>query len=965
MLSSLSMFAQQTLTGIVRDLTAGENLPGVNVVVKGTTNGTSTDFDGKFQLKNIKTGDVLVFSYLGYLNKEVTIDINFNITVNLTEDSQKLDEVVIIGYGTTTLKDATGSVEAITAKDFTKGNIVTPENLLSGRVAGVNITTSGAPGSGSQITIRGGSSLGASNAPLIVIDGLPIDNNGTAGSRGILANINPNDIESFSILKDASATAIYGSRASNGVIIIVTKKGKNEFTLDYDTQYSFGKVTDRVDVFSADEYRAFVNSQPISGTTLDTSLLGTANTNWQDEILQSTLSTQHNFTVKGSILNKIPTRVSLGFSNQEGAILTSQFNRVNFSLAMNPTFFKDHLKIGLNYNRAHEDSRFAAGGIGAALRYDPTHPVRVPGTPYGGYYQHYTTTTDGFVLSNGTTNPVASILQSTNTGNVFRQYGNLNLDYKFHFLPELKAVLNLGFDKTEGTYNNVSSLYGPRSWNTDVNGNDSSGSQNRENKLLDGYLNYTKTFNDIKTDLTAGYSYQKFTNAGFNGRNLRDPNGISDAYAATDVVLIGYFGRANFTFLEKYLLTLSYRRDGTSRFSEENRWGNFPAAAFAWRISDEDFLKDSKVISELKLRASYGITGQQDIPNNEIYLSTYRFGNTNSRYIFGGNPIQSTIPQAINPDIKWEETATLEFGLDYGLFDNKFTGSIGVFQKNSTDLLFNAPVADGSNFTNSIVQNIGELEVKGLEFTLNTDIIKNDDTNWNLNFNATYLDRKIKKLALGQDVTTGGVAGGTGNTVQLFREGFAPNSFYVYKQLYDTAGNPIEGAYLDRTGDGIINGEDRYLKESPGADVTLGMQSSFSYKNFDIAFNLRASIGNYNYNNVNSSQAQLSLLQDNAVLGNIPTSVLDTNFKVTSDVILSDMYIENASFLKMDNITLGYTFDRPFKAFTTNSVRLWAGVQNVFTLTNYSGLDPEVFNGIDNLIFPRSRTFLLGANIKF
>lgn len=964
MLSSISMLAQQTLNGVVKDLATGDIIPGVNVVVKGSAKGTSSDFDGKFKLQNIKKGDIVLFSFVGYSEKEITIDTNFNLSVLLSEDAQKLEEVVIIGYGNTTIKDATGSVEAITSEDFTKGNIVTPENLLSGRVAGVNITTSGAPGSGSQITIRGGSSISASNAPLIIIDGLPIDNNSTAGSRGILANINPSDIESFSVLKDASATSIYGSRASNGVIIIVTKKGKKEYTLDYDMQYSFGQVTNRVDVFDADAYRAFVNSQPISGTTLDTSLLGSANTNWQDEVLQATTSSQHNLTAKGAIFGSIPTRLSLGFSSQQGAILTSQFDRANISYAMNPSLFKDHLKISLNYNRAFEDSRFAAGGMGAALRYDPTQPVRAVG-PYGGFYQHYTNTNDGFVLANGTTNPVASLLQSNNTGKVFRQYGNLKFDYKFHFLPELKAVINLGFDSTEGDYNNISSLDGPRSWNTAVNGNESSGTQNRENQLLDGYLNYNKTFNKIKTDLTAGYSYQKFKNSGFNGSNLRDPNGVSDSYAATDVVLIGFFGRANFTFLDKYLLTLSYRRDGTSRFSQENRWGNFPAAALAWRISDEDFLKDSKVFSDLKLRASYGITGQQDIPSNEIYLSTYRFGNTNSQYIFGGNPIQSTLPQAINPNIKWEETATLEFGLDYGLFDNKVTGTIGAFQKNSTDLLFNAPVADGSNFTNSIVQNIGELEIKGLEFSVNTDLIKGDEINWNVNFNATYLDRKIKKLALGQDVATGGISGGTGNTVQLFREGFAPNSFYVYKQLYDTAGKPIEGAYLDRTGDGIINGEDRYLKENPSADVTLGMQSSFNYKNFDIAFNLRASLGNYNYNNVNSSQAQLSLLQDNAVLGNIPTAVLDTNFKVTSDVILSDMYIENASFLKMDNITLGYTINNPIKAFGTNSIRFWGGVQNVFTITNYSGLDPEVFNGIDNLIFPRSRTFLVGANIKF
>jgi len=962
---SFTMFAQQTLKGVVKDKTTGEGLPGVTVVVKGTNNGTSTDFDGNFELKNVKSGDTVVVTYLGFKEQEVTIGTNFNITIQLEESTERLDEIVVVGYGTTTIKDATGSVEAITSKDFNKGNIVTPENLLSGRVAGVTITTSGAPGSGSQIRIRGGSSINASNNPLIVIDGLPIDSNGVSGSRGILANINPNDIESFSILKDASATAIYGSRASNGVIIITTKKGKSEFTLDYDVQYSFGEVVDRIDVFTASQFTSLINSQPINNTTIDTSLLGNANTDWQDEILRSTYSTQHNLTAKGSLFNKIPTRLTFGFSNQEGAILTSEFERKNVAISMNPSFFEDHLKISLNYNRAFEDSRFAAAGVGAALRYDPTQPVYDTTSPFDGFYQHYTNTVNGIVLSNGGTNPVASLLQNNNTGKVFRQYGNLKFDYKFHFLPELTAVVNVGFDRFKGMYNNVSSLNSPASYNAAFVGNESFGDQLRQNKLLDGYLNFKKDFKNVKTDFTAGYSYQEFKDAGFNSGNIRNPNNSSDTFAATDVVLIGFFGRANFSFFEKYLLTLSYRRDGTSRFSSENRWGNFPAAAVAWQVSDEDFLKDSKIISSLKLRASYGITGQQDIPNNEIYLSTYRFGNPGSQFLFDGNPIQSTIPQATNPDIRWEETATVEFGVDYGLFDNKFTGSFGVFQKNSTDLLFNAPVADGSNFTNSITQNIGELQIRGLEFTLNADIISKEDMNWNVNFNATLLDREIKELALNQDVTTGGVAGGTGNTVQLLREGFAPNSFYVYKQLYDSAGSPIEGAYADLDGNGIINGEDRYLKEDPSADVTLGFQSSFNYKKFDLAFNMRASIGNYVYNNVNSSLGQYSLLQDQSVLGNIPTSVTNTNFQVTSDVILSDIYIENASFLKMDNITLGYTFDRPIKKFSKNSIRLWAGVQNVFTITNYSGLDPEVFNGIDNLIFPRSRTFLLGANIKF
>ncbi len=960
--TSFTMFAQQTVKGVVKEKTTGSGLPGVSIVVKGTSKGTSTDFDGNFQLTNVKTGDVLVFSFLGYQNKEVTLASNFNLTVELEEETAKLDEVVIIGYGTTTVKDATGSVEAITAKDFTKGNIVTPENLLSGRVAGVSITTGGAPGSGSAIRIRGGSSINASNDPLIIIDGLPIDNNSTSGSRGILANINPNDIESFSVLKDASSTAIYGSRASNGVIIITTKKGRTQYSLNYDVQYSLGSVNDRINVFNADQFRSLVNSQPVNGVTLNTNLLGNANTDWQDEVLRNTLSSQHNLTARGALFERIPTRLTVNFSEIEGSLLTSKFNRRNFSLAMSPTFFDDHLKVNLNYNRAFEISRFAdKGQLGAALRYDPTQPVYDASSPFGGFYQHLVNGEP----ANGTQNPVAALLQNNITGFVFRQYGNLKFDYKFHFLPELKAVVNLGYDKIEATTTNVTPENVPHPSNAIFVGNNSEGAQNRKNTLLDGYLNYTKKFENFKTDVTAGYSYQKFENSGSNTGNRKNPNNFSTTFADPDVVLIGFFTRANFSFLDKYLLTLNFRRDGSSRFNEANRWGNFPGAAIAWNMSNEDFLQDSNIISNLKLRASFGVTGQQDVTQRDIFLERYRFGNQNSQYLFGGVPIKSTIPSEINPNLKWEETTTLEVGVDYGLFDNKISGTLGVFKKNSTDLLFEAAVADGSNFTNRIIQNIGELEIKGLEFSANVDAINTDDFNWDFNFNATFLDRKIKELALGQDVTTGGIAGGTGNYIQLFREGYAPNSYYVFKQLYDSAGKPIEGAYVDTNGDNVINDDDRYLKGSPNPDVILGFQSNFSYKKFDLSFNLRANIGNYNYNNVNSSRSQYALLQDNSVLGNIPTSVGSTGFQNTSDVIISDIYIENASFLKMDNITLGYTIDRPFKDFPNSSVRLWSGVQNVFTWTNYSGLDPEVFNGIDNLIYPRARTILFGANIKF
>ncbi len=633
---------------------------------------------------------------------------------------------------------------------------------------------------------------------------------------------------------------------------------------------------------------------------------------------------------------------------------------------MNPSFFDDHLKVSLNYNRAFVNERFGdAGQINAALRYDPTQPVYDPNSPFGGFYQHFIRNAQGIVVQNGTRNPVAALLQNENRSQRFRQFGNLKLDYNLHFLPEVTASVSAGFDKNESTGTGFSTLNVPVSFNDEVIGNDSEGTGRGLNENFNFTLNYVNTFNKFKTDVLLGYDYQSFEGSGTSSGNRRDPNSFPTTSAATPVVLIGFLARANVTFNEKYLLTLNYRRDGTSRFGPENRWGNFGGAALAWRISDEKFLKDNKTISELKLRASYGVNGQQDGIAGDLYLDRYRFGNQDSQYIFGGVPIQSTIPSE-RSNLKWEETATVEIGVDYGLFDNRITGSINAFQKNSTDLLSDAPVADGSNFTNRVLQNIGDLQVNGLEFSLNADVVRTEDLNWSFNFNATYLDREIKELALGQDITTGGISGGTGNFIQLFREGFAPNSFYVFKQLYDTAGNPIEGAYADLNGDGIINTQDRYLKGNPQADFTFGFQSNFNYKNFDLAFNLRASVGNYVYNNVNSSLAQYDLLQDNAVLGNIPTSVLNTNFNSTSDVIISDIYLENASFLRMDNITLGYTFDRPIKKFASNSIRLWAGMQNVFTVTNYSGLDPELAgNGIDNTNYPRPRTILVGANIKF
>lgn len=953
--SSFTMFAQQTVKGVVKEKASGISLPGVSVMVKGTTKGSETDFDGKFTIEKVKTGDKLVFRYLGYADKEIVIGTSFNLTIELTEAAEQLNEIVVVGYGTTTVRDATGSVEAITEKEFTKGNIVTPENLISGRIAGVNITTSGAPGSGSQIRIRGGSSLNASNDPLIVIDGLPLS--------GInLSSINPNDIESFSVLKDASATAIYGSRGANGVIIITTKKGRKEYSLDYDYQMGFGEIRDRVNVFDGDAFRALIAQQQPSKV----GLLGTASTDWQDEIYQKSVSTQHNLTARGEIFGAIPTRLSVGFAGIEGNILTSQFDRATVSLSMNPSFFDNHFKVALNYNRAFENNRFAdAGQVNAALRYDPTQPVYDSRSPFGGFYQHTTGTPGSILVENGTRNPVAALLQNNNTNKVFRHYGNLKLEYNFHFLPELTVTANAGFDKSTTDGAGFSPLNSPANYTDLFVGYESAYTNEISNESFDAYFTYVNTYDKLKADVMAGYSYQSFDGSGNSTGNTRNPNDEgATSYVTTPVVLIGFLARANFTYNEKYLLTLNYRRDGTSRFGPENRWGNFGGAALGWRVSDEDFLKDSEVISELKLRASYGLNGQQDGIQGDLYLDKYRFGNQSSRYLFGGVPIQSTVPAA-RSNLKWENTATIELGVDFGLYNNKVTGSFNAFQKNSTDLLADVAVPDIANFTNRVTQNIGDLQVNGLELSLNSDIIKNDDLIWNVNFNTTYLNREIKDLGDNGDIVVGGISGGTGRTVQLFREGFAPNSFFMYKQLYDTAGQPIEGAYVDVNGDGIIGSDDLVVIGNPQADFTFGFQSSVDYKNFDLAFNLRASVGNYAYNNVNSANAQYDLLLDNAVLGNIPTSVLNTNFNTTADVIASDIYLENASFLRMDNITLGYTFDRPIKKFASNSIRLWAGMQNVFTLTKYSGLDPEVFDGIDNTIYPRPRTFLLGANIKF
>lgn len=970
-LMPILFFGQKVVVkGTVVDAVTKATLPGVTVILKNNVSSTITDVNGNYQI-NANNGDIAIFSSVGYgtIEKKITGNI---LNISLLEESKTLSEVVVIGYGSTKIKDATGSVTSVTAKDFNKGNIVTAENLLTGRVAGLSITTGGDPGAGSTIRIRGGASLGASNDPLIVINGMPVDNNSIGGSRSILSSINPNDIESFSVLKDASATAIYGSRASNGVIIITLKKGTKTFSASLDMSMSVNTLANKMDVFSGNELRELVSVQ--DPTLLP--LLGTANTDWQKEIYRSSISSNTNVSVNGMLFDKIPSRASFGRTLQNGLMLTSEFERNTGSVTLNPSLFDNHLKISVNANASLEKNRFASGQQGNAITFDPTQPVYDANSVFGGYFQYYRDNHDGVINESDLTeraplNPVAELMQRNSRSEVKRLYGNVKLDYNFHFLPELTAVLNLGMDKsTADGFTRVSDKNPLSQADGRIIGSHSEYSNEQSNYLLDGYFGYKKEFGKLNFEATAGYSYQKFTNERYNTNELLD-NGVDSAPVLNidpNLVLIGFFGRTNLSFYDKYLFTFSYRRDGTSRFSESNRWGNFPSAAFAWKVK-EDLFPESKALSNLKLRLGWGVTGQQDIgqTNLDLYMSRYSTGLPTSQYIFGGTVTPIAIPQFRNEDLKWEETTTYNAGLDFGFFNDRVTTTVEGFYKESKDLLANAAISDGSNFSNSGFQNIGNFTSKGLEFSVGADIIKNKNgLKWNVNFNSTFIKTEIKSLALGQDqlVGTTGAGAGGGTTAQIHRVGYTPFSFYVYKQIYDTNGKPIEGAYADLNGDNIINDADLYIHHNGMPTVTTGFASNINYKNIDLSFNMRASLGNYVYNGANATRAQYNLLRNSSVVSNLPTSVLETNFKSTEDVLLSDYYVENASFLKMDNVSLGYTFEDIFNS--RSSIRLSASVQNVFTITNYSGLDPEVFaNGIDNSITPRPRTFLVGANVKF
>jgi TonB-linked SusC/RagA family outer membrane protein len=959
------------ITGKVTDAADGSALVGVTIQEKGTTNGTITDGKGGFTM-TVASTSTLIASYVGYTAQEIPVDNQTSFTIALEIGDLRLNEVVVIGYGSVAKKDATGSVASVASRDFNKGSAASPQELIIGKVPGVQIVNAGGdPTAGSTIRVRGGSSMSASNDPLIVIDGVPIDNSGVSGMPNALNLLNSNDIESFTVLKDASATAIYGSRASNGVILITTKKGllNKPMKVTYDGSVSIGTRTGQIEVLNTLEFIEQVITR-YPEPSAEAALLGNFDTNWQNEVYQTAVSHDHNLSLSGSV-STLPYRASIGYTNQTGLLKTSGLERVTGSINLNPSFLDKHLTVTLNAKAMNISNRFSNwGAVGSALAFDPTQPVLDVTSIYNGYY--YWSQLSGAPISTATSNPVSQLKDRNDVSDVNRLLGNVQVEYLAHFMPELKATLNLGgdFSNSEGTVNvpdNVAWSYD----NTYGGGMKNFYAQNKKNTLLDFYLNYKKDIPSAKSriDATAGYSWQHFyrddttsnANASETRIDLRN-------YNATESFLVSFFGRVNYVFADRYLLTATIRDDGSSRFAKENRWGLFPSVAFAWDIKGENFLEGVKAVNELKLRLGYGITGQQELNSGDYpYLARYTFGMDNAQALMGTTYITTLRPEGYDKNLKWEETTTYNAGLDFGFLNDRVTGSVDIYNRITRDMLNTIPVPAGTNLTNQILTNVGDMTNKGVEFALSFRPVSKKDLEWDVTFNGTINKNEITKLTAVDDsayvgVVTGGIAGGVGNYMGIHTVGYPMSSFYVYKQVYDTEGNPIEGLYVDLNEDGSISELDKYRYKKPAADFFMGISSVLRFKNLDFSFSGRLNIGNYMYNNMSSNYGSYSeLYKSQGFLANLNRSILKTKFE--NPQYWSDYYIENASFFRMDNMSLGYTFTDLVSG--RGNLRVYSSVQNLFTITKYTGLDPEVFSGIDNNIFPRPRTFQFGVSLDF
>ena len=906
----------------------------------------------------------------------------------LKDDTELLDEVVVIGYGSVKKDDLSGSVVAIKAEEMNKGAVTSPQELIMGKVPGLSVSQGdGAPGAGSTIRIRGGASLNASNDPLIVIDGIPVSNDAAPGTPNALATINPNDIETFTVLKDASATAIYGSRASNGVIIIQTKKGtQDKIKVSYSGTFTAKDPYKRIETLDAQSFREVMQAQYPEGTAQSADIQRILNvypnqsTDWQDAIYQTGLSTDQNIGIAGKA-GFMPFRLSLGYNTEKGTLKTSKYERYTGAVNLSPKFFDNHLSVDINVKGTINKNRFAdSGAVGAAAFFDPTKPIYDEENRYNGYWNWGIV--QGAQADLATQNPLSLLYDRNNHGTTKRSLGNIQLDYKIHGLEDLHANLNLGYDvaKTTGrNFVNSNSVQSSLDKTFTGLGQGNTWNNLRRNHLLDFYMNYAKNIESIKSnfDIMAGYSWQHFyyANHDITYSNPTEDLGAKEGYTYDENerhyirddhrripyenYLISFFGRLNYNFMDRYLLTATLRRDGSSRFSENNRWGLFPSAALAWTISNEPFMKATEnVLSKLKLRLGYGVTGQQEIGDYQ-YITSYSFStNPNTTYL--GTTLLK--PNGYSPDLKWEQTTTYNVAIDFGFLNNRINGSIEYYQKHTKDLLNTISAAAGTNFINLITANVGKMKNKGVEANVNAIAIQSKDFTWEVGYNITWNDSKITKLTTTFNPDYQGIDAGTNQKHQV---GEMPGTFYLYQQVYDENGKPIQNAFVDRNNDGQITEADRYLThKSPMAKVYMGFSSQFSYKKWDLGFNLRANFGNYVYNGVASGNSTSNNYGGKGFITNLYNGFQDTGFTLlnTSEQMASDYFLENASFLKMDNLTLGYSFQNLFAA--KLSGRISASVQNVFTISKYSGLDPEC-GAIDSNIWPRPRTYTIGLNLNF
>ena len=966
----LQLMAQtRTIKGEVTDAQNGEALIGATVMVEGEKGGTVTDFDGNFSLQVSSSAKKIKVSYIGYIDK--VLSISDNMKVKLESDSKALADVVVIGYGTARKSDLTGSVATVKSKDFNKGLVSSPEQLINGKVSGVQImSNSGSASAGSTIRVRGGASLNASNDPLIVLDGVPLEQGGISGnSSNFLSMINPSDIESMTVLKDASSTAIYGSRASNGVIIITTKKGQQgAVKVNFNTTNSLQTRAQMVDMLSRDEFVNVINQ---FGTDNQKSLLGTANTDWNDEVYRTAFGTDNNLSVSGSIDKWLPFRVSVGYYNQSGLVRKDNVERWTGNVVLTPSFFQDHLKLTINAKGTLNNNSFNNGGaVWAAATFNPTIPVYSGNDKYGGYNEALDA--DGYPVNAGVRNPRGLVDLYDSKSKVSRFIGSMDVDYKVHFLPELKLHATVGADYAKGDGTIYVPAYAAQSYNKDesLGGSDYKyGPQKNENRLLTLYANYAKYFEDIKSnvDLTAGYDYQywKSTTPLYYTKSATGTNLSTVKASDYRHVMLSYYGRINYSFDGKYLLTATVRRDASSRFSKDTRWGTFPSVALGWTLTEEPWLKNQKVLSNLKLRASYGVTGQQEGIGNYNYLPVYTYSVTGAEAFINGQYINTYRPEAYVSDLKWETTTSWNFGLDFGFLDGRIGGAIDFYTRKTKDLLASVPTAAGTNFSKTILTNVGNVDSKGIEVSLNATPIQTKDWEWNLSYNFTWQNMKVKNLSLTQGGSQTNVKVGPSIDAyqfQVLSEGYEPYMFYVYHQLYDSeTGKPIEGAYADLNGDGEINDADLYRYHSPAPKYIMGLSTSLRYKQLTLGMSFRANIDNYVYNGMGMSTGAFETVSyNNSQLNNLNTSFLKTGFKTRQ--YLSDYYVENASFLKLDNLSLSYNVGKINK---WASLTVSAMVQNVFTITGYSGTDPEVPNGMDNSFYPRPRTYSVSLGLQF